>query len=364
MHKIAIFHSALDGGGAERVILNLARGFADKGFHVDFILTRAEGPYLSQIPSNVNLVNFNQKKLLWSLLPLVQYLRKEQPAIILSALEDNSLVVLWACRLARVTTKSVVTVHHNLSLEAEHTTELRRKLTPRLVRYFYPWADKVVSVSQGVADDLVRIGISQKKVNVIYNPIFTQDLVEKQKESANHPWLTPDHPPVILAVGRLTEQKNFASLLRAFAQVRRQQPVKLIFLGEGEERDTLESLAQNLSIDNDVDFVGFVSNPYAYMADANVLVLSSVWEGFGNVLIEAMAAGTPVISTNCKSGPAEILADGKYGKLIPVGDDLSLAKAISKTLSEPIRSEFLKSRAMEFSLESSIDKYLKLLFVD
>lgn len=362
MQKITIFHSALDGGGAERVLLNLAQGFVEKGFSVDLLLTRTEGPYLSQIPAGVNLIDLNMTSLLRSLPLLVKYLKEQQPTAIVSALEDNNLIVLWALALTRSSTQSIATVHHNLSLEVQTTQETRRKLTPYLVRLFYPWADHVVAVSQGVADDLIQMGVPDKKVNVIYNPIFTQMLLQKAEQPTDHPWLSiQSTTPVLLAVGRLTDSKDFSSLLHAFAKARCHRSIKLIILGEGEQRDALGNLAQQLDISDDVDFPGFIDNPYAYMAKADALVLSSNREGFGNVLVEAMAVGTPVISTDCPSGPTEILADGKYGQLTPVGDCDRLCKAMLETLSTPTEPEILLERAKEFSLEQSVDNYIELL---
>ena len=361
MRKLAIFLSSLDGGGAERVMLNLANGFAEKDIHVDLLLVKAEGPYLSQIPSNIKLINFNKSKLLQSLPALIKYIREESPSALLSALEDTNMVMLWACRLAGRNTQSVVTVHNHLSIEAKHATQLKRKLTPTLVGHFYQWADRVVSVSKGVADDLVGLGVPKEKIDIIYNPILTQDLINKLQEPIHHPWLNPGEPPVILAVGRLTEQKDYPSLLKAFARARQSQKVKLIILGEGEERAALETLAHRLNIADDIDFPGFVSNPYAYMSKAKALILTSAWEGFGNVLVEAMAAGTSVIATNCKSGPAEILAHGKYGTLVQVADVEDMAAAITKVIHQGDESLKLKKRATDFSLEIALEKYQKTL---
>ncbi|NLO89188.1 MAG: glycosyltransferase, partial [Clostridia bacterium] len=187
----------------------------------------------------------------------------------------------------------------------------------------------VVAVSQGVADDLVKTtGLMRELIKVIYNPIVTPELLEKAKESIGHPWFKPGQPPVILSAGRLTAAKDFPTLIHAFARVRAERLARLMILGEGEERPNLESLVRELGLESDVSMPEFVENPYAYMARAAVFVLSSAWEGFGNVLVEAMAVGTPVVSTDCPSGPAEILEGGKWGKLVPVGDVEKLAKAL------------------------------------
>lgn len=359
--KIAIFLMDLGGGGAERVMVNLARGFLDRGMDVDLVLVKAEGPYLSQLSPTINVVALNCDRLLGSLPALITYLRKERPSVLMSALEDTNLVALWARKLSNVSTQVVVTVHNNLSREAKNSTKLKRKLTPQLVKIFYPWADKIVAVSKGVANDLIKMGLPSQKVFAIYNPIVTTELKEKLKEQLAHPWFLLGQPPVIIGVGRLTKQKDFSSLIHAFALVRKQKIARLLILGDGEEREALESLVKKLELTNDVDLMNFVSNPYVYMARSSILVLTSAWEGFGNVLVEAMAAGTPVVSTSCESGPTEILAEGKYGKLVNVGDVDSMASAILDTLNHPPITDSLKKRADEFTLEKSVACYLKLM---
>jgi glycosyltransferase involved in cell wall biosynthesis len=361
MPHIAIFLSDLNGGGAERVMLNLARGFAEQGVQVDLILVRAEGPYLSQIPPKVRVINLQKQRLLSSLFALVQYLKQQQPTALLSALEDTNLIALWACSLAKVSTQVVVTVHNTLSREAKQATQLKRRLTPYLIRLFYPWAIRVVAVSQGVAADLVRIGLSKQKVEVIYNPVIAPDFFVQSQAPVTHPWFAPDQPPVVLGVGRLEKQKDFVTLIRACAKLQQQRPMRLMILGEGTERQVLEQLARDLGIEQETTLLGFVENPYAYMKHATVCVLSSAWEGFGNVLVEAMASGTPVVSTNCESGPAEILADGEYGRLVAVGDSEALASAIAATLEETPNSQKLQQRALDFSLDKALVRYGKIL---
>jgi glycosyltransferase involved in cell wall biosynthesis len=361
MTDLAIFLMDLDGGGAERVMLNIARGFAEQGFRVDLILVKAEGPYLSQLPPKVRVVKLESSRLIQSLPSLVRYLKQERPPVLISALEDTNIVALWARRLAGVSTQVIVTVHNHLSREAQNATQLKRRLTPQFVKWFYPLADRIVAVSRGVADDLVNMGLPSEKIEAIYNPIVTPELSEQLQEFVDHQWFLPSQPPVILGVGRLEKQKDFPTLIHAFARIRKQYPVRLMILGEGNEHSSLESLVQKLGVAEDVIFPGFVANPYAYMAQARVLVLSSAWEGFGNVLVEAMAAGTPVVSTDCKSGPSEILANGQYGKLVAVGDSKGMAEAIVKTIEEASDSRILKERAIEFSLDKALTQYQQLL---
>ena len=361
MTDIAFFLMDLGGGGAEKVMLSLAGGFAEKGLKVDLVLVKLEGEYLSIISPKVRVINFSSPRLITSLPLLVKYLKQNRPKVLISALEDPNTLSLLAKILARVPTRIIVTLHNNLSIICKESNQLKRKLTPFFIRGLFPFADAVVSVSQGVANDAARLSrLSSEKIKVIYNPIFSSDLLEKFHEPVNHPWFLENQPSVILGVGRLTKQKDFSTLIRAFALVKKQYPIRLMILGQGEELPDLESLVKQLDLVDDVAFPGFVANPYAYMKKAKMLVMSSIFEGFGNVLVEAMIAGTQVVSTDCESGPSEILADGKYGNLARVGDIQGLATAMISTLENPVDSELLQQRGKEFSLEAALTGYQKL----
>lgn len=361
MPDIAILLRDLSGGGAERVMLNLAEGFTKIRLNVDLILVESVGEYVSQIPSEINLVSLKETRLLSSLPKLINYLKSSKPKVLISALEDTNIVSLITSKIAGGSIKTIVTVHNNLSSESKNSHQLKRRLTPKLVRLFYPLANHIVAVSQGVANDLVRIGLAPDRISAIYNPIVTSDLYKKANEHLSHPWFQPGQPPVILGAGRLTRQKDFPTLIHAFSKYRQDHMSRLVILGEGEERHSLEELARDLKVDDDISFVGFVENPYTYMAKSSVVVLSSAWEGFGNVLVEAMAVGTPVISTDCPSGPSEILDYGKYGQMVPVSDVEQLVLAICETLKQPISSEVLRKRATDFSLERALEQYGRLL---
>lgn len=360
---VAMFMRELHGGGAEKVLLNLARGFIDRGLSVDLVLARASGHYLSQVPPEVRIVDLKAKWVPLSLPKLVRYLRQVQPERLLAALHYPCEIALWAKRLAGVSTRIIVTEHNHLSIESNSTSQLSVRLTPLAARLFYPWADGIVAVSQGVADDLSRITRLQRdRIQVIYNPIILPELLTLAQEPVEHPWFRLGEPPVVLAVGRLHPQKDFPTLIRAFAEVRRVRSARLVIMGDGPEREQLTRLIESLELTNDVALPGFTHNPYAYMAKAAVLVLSSAWEGFGNVIAEALACGVPVVSTDCPSGPAEILAQGRYGDLTPVGDSNAIAAAILKTLAAPKRSadpEWLN----QFTLAASTQQYAEILGV-
>lgn len=331
--RLAIFTSRLGGGGAERAMLKLAGGLVDRGCRVDLVLSRAEGEYLAEVSAAVRIVDLGADRVLTSLPSLVRYLRRERPAAMLASLNYVNIVALWARRLAGVQTKLVVNEQNTLSLDAPHSSRRRHRMLPRLARRFYPWADGIVAVSRGSADDLARTAhLSRERIEVIHNPIVTPELRELATETLDHPWLRPGEPPVLLAVGRLSPQKDFGTLIRAFALLRRTRVARLVILGEGPERAGLESLVAAMGLDGSVDLPGRVLNPYPYMSRADAFVLSSRWEGLPSVLIEALFCGAPVVATDCPSGPVEILEGGRHGLLVPVGDVDALARGMQAAL--------------------------------
>ncbi len=360
--KIAVFLASLQGGGAERNMLRLANSFAEQGLKVDLVLTQNNGAYFSEISPKVKLVNLKASRVILSLPQVITYLKQEKPTVLISGLNHVNLVALWAKFCSGVPTQIVVTVRNTLSQGKQGSDRPKISFMHRLIYHFYPWADEIVAVSRGVADDLAKtVKLPRERIKVIYNPVVTPRLLEQATASLEHPWFNPREPPVILGVGRLTRQKDFLTLIKAFAIAQQSYQARLMILGEGEERSQLEVLVKELGLKNQVSLPGFVNNPFAYMAQADLFVLSSAWEGLPTVLIEAMAVGTSVISTNCPSGPEEILEQGKYGQLVPVGDVEKLAEAMVKTLQNPQSPEILQRRAMGFSMENSVNQYLALL---
>lgn len=359
--RIAFYMPSLAGGGAERVFLHLARGFAERGHEVHLVLAKAQGPYLPQAPSCVRMIDLRASRVLTSLPGLIRYLRDQRPCALLSALDHANAVAICARWLARVPTRVIVTVHSTPSQVVANARTLRARLLPVWTRFFYHWADAVVAVSQGVADELVRyVRIPAEKVQVIYNPIVMPDLFRKAEEPLDHPWFRDGEPPVILGVGRLTKPKDFPTLVRAFALVRQQRPARLMILGEGEGRPELEQLIKELGLEEDVALPGFVQNPYPYMKRAAVFVLSSRWEGLPTVLVEALALGVPVVSTNCPSGTVEILDNGRLGILTEVGNAGCLAQAIESSLNSPGVSRTAQDYE-RFTLEYALDRYERLV---
>ena len=361
---VALFLPALSGGGAERVILNLSAALADRGYAVDLVIAVRTGEYLANVPETVRLVSLDVRRTLQGFLPLVRYLRREQPRVLMSALDNANIVGVAATRAARVTgakTRVIVSARNTLSLDSQTMPASRRAITLRALGVCHKLADDVATVSNGAADDLARtLGIEREKIHVIYNPVVTPSLLSAGAASLSHPWLEPGAPPVVLGVGRLSRQKDFATLVRAFAQVRRTRAARLMILGQGEERDRLEALARELGVADDVALPGFVPNPYAYMSRVAVVVLSSQWEGLPAVLIESLALGTPVVSTDCESGPREILRGGADGPLVPVGDAPRMAEAIATVLDRP-RPTIADDVWRPFTLDVAVDQYVRLM---
>jgi len=330
---LAIFLPDLRGGGAERAMLNLAVGFADAGRNVHLVLASKRGAYVKNVPDNVTLVDLGATKTLTSLGPLIGYMKRERPSILLSALEHASIVSFWARAVSGSRTRIAVCVQNNLSTDYTIQASFLKKIELGLVKKWFHRADWVVAVSKGVADDLsALIDLPRERIEVIFNPVVTDDLVDRSKQAVDHPWFAAGEPPVILNVGRLTVQKDQEMLLRAFAKVRKSVDARLMILGEGEERPALEALAKELDIEKDLALPGFADNPFAYMNKAAVFALSSKYEGLPTVLIEALVSGARVVSTDCPSGPFEILENGKYGALVPVGDVDAMAEALKTAL--------------------------------
>lgn len=362
MH-IAIYLPSLRGGGAERAMATLANGFADRGLKVDLVLAQAEGPYLSEVSPGVRVVNLQSGRVLPSLPGLVRYLRRERPQAVLSALNHANVIAVVARMLAGVPVRLVVSERNNVSLSGSSSKNLRSRVVPHMMRWAYRKADGVTAVSGGVADDLANaINLPRDRISVIFNPVVTPELIEKSRMPLEHPWLGEGKPPVILGVGRLTPQKDFSTLIHAFAQVRTVRDCRLVILGEGELRAELEQLVASLGVQDSVQLPGFADNPFAWMSRVRLFVLSSRWEGLPNVLIQAMACGTAVVSTDCPSGPDEILEGGKWGRLVPVGDEEALAEAMVTLLGMPENQlSDVRQRAGGFRPELAVDAYLKIL---
>ncbi len=375
MH-IAVFIFGLTGGGATRRTLALAEGFAAKGHEVDMVVIDGTGPLAASVPETVRLIRLEKlnpfgklcirgkrrRRIFLAQPALAQYLRIMKPDCLMSAANHINLAAIGACRFSRTDTPLIIRISNHITASLKKRHGLKKKLRYLAVKGMYRYAQAVITVSDGIAADVADVAnIGPELITTIYNPVFTSDLALRASQSVDHPWLNSTGCPVILAAGRLAAQKDFITLVRAFAMVRERTDARLIILGEGKQRGKIQAAALAANVTDHVDMPGYVDNPLAWMAKASIFCLSSAWEGLPGVLIEAMSTGCPVVSTDCPSGPAEILENGRYGLLVPPGDFKAMADALVYTLESPPQREKLVDRASYFSVDRSVNQYLKLL---
>jgi glycosyltransferase involved in cell wall biosynthesis len=361
--RLAVLISLSGEGGVERMVLNLVEAFAARpDLVIDLVLIREESPHLGDIPANVNVVRLGVRHSALAIPRLAAYLRRVRPDALLAAKDRAGRAALLARRLAGVPTRVVIRIGTTLSEALKGKGALQRWLRYVPIRRLYGWADGIVAISQGVADDVAAIAaLPRDRIHVVRNPVLTPRLALLAAQPVGHPWLEDGAIPVIMGVGRLTRQKDFPTLIRAFARLRRERPARLVILGEGRDRQALLDLAAREGVAADVALPGFQPNPYPWLAKARVFVLASIWEGFGNVLAEAMALGTPVVATDCRSGPRELLDGGRYGPLVPAGDSEAMARAIGEVLDRPLPRDLLVAAVREYDVELSARRYLDVL---
>jgi len=349
-------------GGVERMMINLMKGLIARDYTVDLVLAKTRGSFIDMLPAQINIIRLGTSHTYTSLFGLMRFLKCTRPSVMLVAKHRAGIVAACAKRLTGIPVRLVLRLGTTLSAALEGKSQSGNWLWYKSMKVFYPRMDKIIAVSQGVAEDIINLaGLTPDKIEVIHNPVITPDLDRLSHETVSHPWLQSGSPPVIMGIGRLTYQKDFPTLMRAFAKVHQQLPCHLIILGQGSERPQYESLAAILGISEVVDFPGFVANPYAYLVRSSLFVLSSRWEGSPNALTEAMALGIPVVATDCPSGPREILQNGRLGKLVTIGDVDALAKAMIETIQQPPASLELQAAVSSYTIETSTLKYLQAL---
>lgn len=388
--KIALFIDRLTQGGVQHSFIGLAGAFIDKGLDVDLIIGERKPAHEHDIPDEVRLhflhgggpaaqavkevhlrcqsiahADWRQVSTLpvrWrTFLPgLTRYLTKNRPDAMLSAKILGNLTAILACRRTGVATRLVVSERGHASEALSRSPKSwKPRLLPALMRELYPLADSIVAISNQVGDDLASVaGLERERVTTIHNALLRPSALEAP--SADHPWFR-DEVPVVLGAGRLDKAKDFPTLIRAFAKLRAKRPARLMIIGEGKEREKLERLITSLDLDDDVQLPGFQANPFPFMKAADLFVLSSTNEGFGNVLVEALASGCSIVSTDCPGGPSEILGGGRFGRLVPVADPNTLADAIETALDNPTPPDLLRARADDFSMNRTAERYLACL---
>lgn len=361
--RVAVFVPSLTGGGAERTNTVLANEFAKRGHLVDLVVVEDSGTFRRMVADNVRLIVLGSRYCMTSGHRFWRYLRRERPDVVLATMRAG-IVALLANKALAKSPRTVV--RHECSYSGLYeTSDALGRLLLRLQSWVMPSADAVVSVSKDAAAELVEVvPKAASKVMTIWNPVYGQQLLELSREPVSHPWLNDPETPVVLSVGRLMPQKDYGTLLDAFALVLQSRRARLVIVGEGPDRPMLAARIKALGIADFVDLPGFADNPFAYMKSAHVFVMSSFAEGLPAVLIEALSCGTPVVSTNCPTGPREILDDGKWGRLVPVGDSEAMAEAIVQTLDDPPDSAVQVGRAKSFDVDASVDQHLEVMLPD
>ncbi|WP_281247887.1 glycosyltransferase [Desulfacinum hydrothermale] len=354
--------ASLGHGGIGKIWTNLMAELVREGVRVDLLLGRMDSPYLDRVDPLVRVFHVKGSHALLSVPRLAWYLRQHHPQCLVTERIRVNVAALRARALACVKTRVYAGVHTNMSREIDNLRPEKRNKHASWFHHYYPRNDGFVAVSRGVADDLLKLlDVPRDRVKVVHNPVITPDIFKKAEAEPDHPWFKNPSLPIVLGVGRLEPQKDFPTLLHAFKIVSEKRPCRLVILGEGNQRASLEDLARRLHIDSHVSMPGHVDNPYAYMKRAALFVLSSRWEGFGNALVEAMAVGTPVVATDCPNGPREITQEGTAAPLVPVGNPQALASAMMNVMENPPDQDVLQRTVSCYTVEKMAPRYLEAL---
>lgn len=355
INKISLFITNLTIGGAERVAVNLSKGLTKFGYDVEIVLVNNEGEFLSEIPESVNLVELDADRLRSAVIPLYRYIHTKNPDVIISFMTGPNIIAILSNILSMKKSRVIATEHNTQTMKSG----LSMKMDMYLGRGLYKLSDGIIGVSVGVAENVSNwANIPKKEIEVIHNPVIEKNLLEREFSTPPHEWYNEKDIPTIVSAGRHVEQKNFQTLIRAFDKVLSEREARLVLIGEGEKTEEYEDLVKDLGIQDHVCMPGFVDNLYEYLFYSDVFVLSSAWEGLSMVLIEAMACRTPVVSTDCPYGPAEVLRNGIYGSLVPVDSYEELGNEILETLENPSKEEQLTNRASDFSIEAITQEYV------
>lgn len=359
-NRVAFYLVSFSGGGAEREMIYIANHFASKGYTVDLIVHRYSGPLETLVDDKVKKIIID-KTYIHDIFWLIGYMRRNKPLYIMSALHLPN----WTLAIAKALSFTKTRVSWRIVTNLTYANKYIGNTITKLNKYAYPFlskfVDSVICVSKGVSDDVINnYHIPHGKVKVMYNPAYCDEIHQLANCTVSHRWLNEQYRTVI-AMGRLSTAKGFDDLIASFSKVHSQNnKARLIIFGEGELRNSLEQLIESLELSDAVELYGFEINPYKYLSKADLFVLSSVYEGFGNVIVEALALNIPVISTNCPSGPSEILENGKWGTLVNVGDTDGLATAILNSLSWPCERD-TTARAKMFTVDKVVSDYVDII---
>jgi len=359
--SIAILLPDLRGGGAERVNIDLAHEFALAGHEVEFVLMQAAGEFLPAAQVEFRVFDLGVTRTRGVPAALARYLRERKPDAIIANMWPLTSAAVIGRALSGHQCRLLLMEHNTLSQQYSSWGRIHSGMMATSMAMTYRFADLVAAVSEGAAKDTARLAfLSNDRVKVLHNPIPQRHAPSPEAmANAEVLWSGPKGARIV-TVGSMKAQKNHPLLLRAFVQLDRPE-ARLIFVGDGAGRDAILALAQDLGVADRVILAGFHSDPTPFYKTADLFVLASDYEGFGNVIVEALACGTPVVSTDCPSGPGEILDGGRFGRLVRVGDAGAMAEAIQAALNAPADSDALTNRAADFAPAKAAEQYLRLL---
>ncbi len=358
--KIAIVLPSLVGGGAEKLAIYLANYWNDEGFSVTFVLVKKYGKLMSMVNPEIDIVDLKTEKLRSPFFTLRSHFKSNSYDVIWSGLWPLTSISILAWIFSGQKSRIFVIDHNHLSISTVKQLKFPKYLMRIILKITYPLATGIIAVSDGVKKDICMLGwLNSRLVKTIYNPAYTGRvdsyiLTDKIKTEL---WGSGSDKHII-SVGSLKPQKNHKLLIKAFSMLENTNS-KLIILGEGELEGELHDLIDKLNLSKRVFLKGFVEDPTLWYLSADLFVLSSNWEGLPTVLIEALECGLNIVSTNCPSGPMEILECGKYGKIVPMNDAISMKNSIEIALLEGVNPKLQKRRATDFSLDKISDNYLK-----
>jgi glycosyltransferase involved in cell wall biosynthesis len=356
---VTVFLSSLRTGGAERAMLMFCSEALQKGLRVELVLCKGEGLLKELIPPGLSVVDLGCSRTIKALPKLARHLAITRPRALFTTVRNINLIAIAAAKLSGLDIPVIVRESSApISCPKKSTLD---KVAYRMLPIAYRFAHGVIAVSDGVASELISLNRSlDARIKVIPTPVVSREMLAQAEDAIDHEWFTKPDKPVVVCAARVEREKGYDTLVSAFQSLRQKIDARLVILGNGSYREQLKKNVAALGLSEHIDFLGFVVNPFPYMKRAHAFVLASEHEGLPNVLVQAMALGTPVVSTDCKSGPAEILCNGKYGRLVPVGDAAALAIALEEAITGPRLTEPQMYARTTYSAEKSTAQYLAL----
>lgn len=369
-------------GGGERITIDLANEFAKRGYTVDLIVLQEVGEFQSHVHKNVRVIPMNARRMFLCVPRFAAYMRKEKPEVLLANDEHSQLYSALAKLFSGASTRLVFRIGTMYSRLLEQYKGFKRLRLTFILKQVFPRADGIIAVSHGIADDIASVAsLRRERVCTIYNPKSIEEIESQAHEAVTHEWFTNKTLPIIVTVARFRVPKNIELLVRAFARVRKVIPARLVLVGRGRDEDMLRALAKEKGCDDAVLFAGYTDNPHAYVAKSDIFAFTSLWEGMPNAPLDALACGTAVVSSDCASGPREILAPetdyrkrlssgveyAKYGVLTAVNDEEALVEALTRLLTDQdLREQYAclgKKRAQDFNTKDIVDQYARAMRV-